>query len=188
MTDTLISIVGTTMVPIGDLKPYARNPRAGDIDAIADSIRTHGMFRHLVVNRRDNTVLAGNHLLHAAHDVGVTAVPVAYVDVDDKEAARIVLVDNRTSDLGGYDQGLPLNLLDDLRATDVALDGTGYSQQDLDDLTVRVSDQLATDLIIQTPPIPERFTVLVECESKDAQDSVLDRLRVQGLNCRAMTT
>ncbi len=188
VADAMITIVGTAMVPIGNLKPHARNPRAGDVDAIAESMRAHGMFRHLVVNKRDNVVLAGNHSLHAAHDAGLEVVPVSYVDVDDEEAARIVLVDNRTSDIAKTDSGLLLRLLDDLRGTELELSGTGYEQQDLDDLTVRVSDQLATDLSIQTPPIPERFTVLVECESKDAQDMVLDRLRAQGLNCRAMTT
>lgn len=175
-------------VDIRALRPFARNPRNGDIDAIAESLEVRGQYKAIVARAGTNEILAGNHVYAAAMQLAWPELATTFVDVSDDEAARIVLVDNRTSDRGRYDSGLLLNLLDDLHATDIQLDGTGYSQQDLDDLTVRVSDQLAKDLNTQTPPIPERFTVLVECESKDAQAMVLDRLRAQGLQCRAMTT
>lgn len=49
------------------------------------------------------------------------------IDVDDDEAARIVLVDNRASDKGSYDLEGLAGLLGDLSD----LDGTGYSDADL---------------------------------------------------------
>jgi site-specific DNA-methyltransferase (adenine-specific) len=117
-------------VPVTSLRSYPGNPRRSDVEAIRESIRQHGIYRHIVVNRRDSTVLAGNHLLEAAEAEGYLEVPVSYVDVDEEEAARIVLVDNRLSDLGSYDEVDLLALIN--RLPD--LSGTGYSQDDLDAL------------------------------------------------------
>ncbi|WP_369354625.1 hypothetical protein [Streptomyces sp. cg2] len=53
-----------------------------------------------------------------------------WLDVDDDTAAKIVIVDNRTSDLAGYDTILLADILQDLPD----LQGTGYDQEQLDQL------------------------------------------------------
>ncbi len=122
-----IAILETRSVPLKDLSPYPANPRNGDIDLIRGSIRAHGQYRAMVVNKRSMQVLAGNHLLHAMLAEDFTEGLCHFVDVDDEEAARIVLVDNRASDVGTYDEGLLAQLLESL--PDLA--GTGYDDQDL---------------------------------------------------------
>ncbi|WP_432008854.1 ParB/RepB/Spo0J family partition protein [Streptomyces bacillaris] len=122
-------------VPVADLAPYHRNPRTGDLDAIAESLSTHGQYRAIVVNRgsltgRPNEVLAGNHTLEAARKLGWDKIAVTWLDVDDEAAAKIVVVDNRTSDLAGYDTALLADILTDLPD----LQGTGYDQEQLDQL------------------------------------------------------
>lgn len=117
-------------VPIGSVKPYARNPRRGDVTAIRDSLARHGQYRPIVVNRRTSEVLAGNHTLRAARELGWEQVAVTFVDADEDEAARIVLVDNRLSDIAGYDDQVLADLLGQLPE----LDGTGYQPADLDRL------------------------------------------------------
>lgn len=123
-------------VPVGELQHYRRNPRRGDVDAIADSLQAHGQYRPVVVNRRTNEVLAGNHTLQAARQLGWDEIAATYVDVDDDEAARIVLVDNRSNDIAGYDDSELLALLEDLPT----LDGTGYDEDALADLVAAVAE------------------------------------------------
>lgn len=125
-------------MPVGDLRTFHMNPRQGNVKAIAESLTINGQYRAICVNRgtytgRPNEVLAGNHTLIAARDLGWEAVDVTYVDVDNDQAARIVAVDNRSADLGEYDTRLLAELLTELPD----LDGTGFEPGDLDAL-VRV--------------------------------------------------
>lgn len=135
------------LVPLADLHNYHRNPRRGSVGAIRNSLLVNGQYRPLIVNRgthtgRPNEVLAGNHTLRALRDLagedptrwGKAAV--WFIDVDDDQAARIVAADNRTADLGGYDDRLLAELLSDLPD----LDGTGYDPGDLDDLIASLEE------------------------------------------------
>ncbi|MFF4504802.1 ParB/RepB/Spo0J family partition protein [Streptomyces sp. NPDC001401] len=122
-------------VPIDDLVAYYRNPRTGDVDAIAESLRVNGQYKAIVVNRgthtgRPNEILAGNHTWAATKELGWEQIAATWVDVNDEDAARIVVVDNRTSDLAGYDSELLADILEDLPD----LGGTGYDQNALDKL------------------------------------------------------
>jgi len=85
-------------------------------------------------------VLAGNHTLIAALALGWDQLAATYVDVDDEQAARIVLVCNRASDLGRYDDADLLEILKELDATEAGLGGTGYADDDLDDLLALLSE------------------------------------------------
>lgn len=125
-----VTVLETKAVPLASLRPYPANPRNGDVDLIRESVRAHGQYRAMVVNRRTMEVLAGNHLLHAMLAEGFTEGLAHFVDVDDEEAARIVLIDNRASDLARYDDGLLAQLLESLPD----LDGTGYDAQALAEL------------------------------------------------------
>jgi hypothetical protein len=114
-----------------DLTPHPRNPRNGDVEVIASSLAAHGQYRPIVVSR-DGVILAGNHTYAAALALGWTEILTWRLDLDsnDPRATAILLADNRTSDLGRYDEGLLLDLLKEMPV----LDGTGYTPDDLDDL------------------------------------------------------
>jgi ParB-like chromosome segregation protein Spo0J len=122
--DTLASLV----VPVDGLVPYPSNPRKGNLQVIVDSLERHGQYRPIVVRAKTFEVLAGNHTLAAAKALGWHEIAATFVDCTDDEAARIVLVDNRTNDLGRYDDELLANVLASLPD----LDGTGYDADDLD--------------------------------------------------------
>jgi hypothetical protein len=117
-------------VPISELRAHPRNPRRGDLEAIKESLERHGQYRPVVANRRTNEVLAGNHTLLAARALGFERIAVSYVDVDDDQAKRILLADNRTNDLAGYDGHALVELLEELPE----LEGTGYDRAALDEL------------------------------------------------------
>lgn len=122
-------------VAIDDLQPYGTNPRRGNITTIAESLAEHGQYRPIVVRRETSEVLAGNHTLAAARSLGWTEIAATYVDCDAETAAKIVLVDNRSNDLAGYDDQLLAQILTGLE--DLA--GTGYDQRDLDELLASLS-------------------------------------------------
>lgn len=122
-------------LPIADLQPFHGNPRRGNVHAIKESLARLGQFRPIVVNAgnhtgRPNEVLAGNHTMQAAKQLGWTELEAHLIDVDEDKAARIVAADNRIGDLGSYDDEALAELLSSLPD----LDGTGYETADLDEL------------------------------------------------------
>ena len=59
-------------VPIDSLTPYQDNPRRGDLEAIKESLAANSQYRPIVASRRTGEVLAGNHTLRAAEQLGWT--------------------------------------------------------------------------------------------------------------------
>jgi len=93
-------------VPVGVLRPHPRNPRRGDIRLIAGSLSRNGQYRPILVQRSSNVILAGHHTWQAAQLLGWTHIAVLPIDVDDDAALRLLLMDNRSSDVADYDPGL----------------------------------------------------------------------------------
>lgn len=112
------------------IEPHPKSPRRGNVKAILESIRANGTYRPIIVQLSTGYILAGSHLWRALVEDGAELVPVTYVDVDDTTASRILLADNRISDLGEYDEELLTQILGELPS----LDGTGYTQSDLNTL------------------------------------------------------
>lgn len=129
--------LGALLEPIGNVSLHPENPRRGDVQVIRDSLTTNGLYRPLVAQRSTGFVLAGNHTLRALQDLGAERVPVTWVEVDDHDAARIILADNRSSDLGGYDVTALAEVMNGLGPD--AFVGTGYAEADLDQLLVDLS-------------------------------------------------
>nr|WP_243848626.1 DNA methyltransferase [Lysinibacter cavernae] len=137
---------------------YHRNPRKGDVSAIAESLRARGQYKPLVVNRGSvtglrNEILAGNHTFRAAVSLGWESIEVVLVDVSADEAAQIVLTDNRIADLGGYDDAQLLDLLEAVSS----LDGTGYAVADVDVLALEFRPPASLtdpDEVPDTPTAP----------------------------------
>jgi site-specific DNA-methyltransferase (adenine-specific) len=140
------------MVPIAELRPYDRNPRRGSVEAIRESLERNGQYRPVVVNRRSGEVLAGNHTLAAATQLGWSEIAATYVSVDAEQAKRIVLADNRTNDLAGYDEGLLAELLNELPD----LTGTAYDEDSLSELLDSVAPALPDEDEVPPPPVTPR--------------------------------
>jgi DNA modification methylase len=121
------------LVPVDALKPHPRNPRRGDTVVIAESIIQNGFYGAVVAQKGTGLILAGNHRWKAAKDAGATEIPVVWVEADDKQALRILLADNRTNDLAGYDDKALADLLSQV-IEGGGLTGTGYDQAAVDEL------------------------------------------------------
>lgn len=119
------------------LSTHPRNPRQGDVGAIYTSIKQHGVYTPVVAQRSTGHILVGNHRFRAMLDAGLTKIPVIWRDVDDETGLKIMLADNRASDLATNDDEALLALLQALPD----LDGTLYDGDDLDDLAMLLEGQ-----------------------------------------------
>jgi site-specific DNA-methyltransferase (adenine-specific) len=128
--------------PIAQLKPHPQNVRQGDVGAISLSLEQHGQYRPIVVQQSTGFILAGNHTYKAAKALKWKDIAATYVDVDDEQALRILLIDNRANDLASYDDSALVEMLKALMDTELKLDGTGFDPSDL--------DQLLKDLEMET--------------------------------------
>lgn len=116
--------------PLNDVVPHPSNPRKGDVEKIAKSIREHGFHGALVVQTSRKRIIVGEHRWRAAQIVGLDAVPMDWKDVDDQKALEIMLADNRASDSADYDSPDLAALLESLPDPSAAL----WDQPDVDAL------------------------------------------------------
>jgi hypothetical protein len=131
-----------TIVDIDSVQTHPKNVRQGDIGAISESLKAHGQYRPIVVDRRTNRILAGNHTWKAAKALGWAEISAGFIETkDDDEALRILLADNRTTDLASYDDAELVNLLKDLAETDDGLIGTAFDGDALDQLLMDLEQE-----------------------------------------------
>lgn len=144
-------------LPLQLLRHHPDNPRRGDVARIMDSLRAHGQYKPLVVVQDTEattyTVLAGNHTLDALTRLAEQrgeAEPTAacwVIDVDDTQAKKIMLADNRTSDHSDYNSPILADLLIELDD----LQGTGWTDQDLTQLLEGTQDSDLSALDVDEP-------------------------------------
>ena len=149
MTEQILPME-VTRVPTQHITPHPDNARQGNTDLIAQSLEHNGQYRPLVVQKSTGHVLAGNHTLAAAHQLGWTQVAATFIDVDDTAAKKILLADNKTSDEATYDDQLLAQLLSDLDTTH----GTGFTDEETDDLLAALEEQPDPTPLTPPPPTP----------------------------------
>lgn len=128
-------------VAIDTLNRYPDNPRFGNVPKIMESIEANGQFRPLLVQESTKQILVGNHTWEALKGLGRKKVIVDFIDCTDAEAKRIVIADNRASDLASYDEPRLAEILTDLQE-DEGLAGTGFEDDDLARIVANVSGEV----------------------------------------------
>jgi hypothetical protein len=114
-------------IDIDAIKEHPNNPRKGDDRAVGESIARNGFFGAVLVQKSTGYVIAGNTRFRVMSEEGMATIPGFWVDCDDEVATRIMLADNRTSDLAFYDDEALFALLKTLVESE-GLDGTGYDR------------------------------------------------------------
>lgn len=148
-------------VLIESLDPLPGNPRRGDVEAVARSYEMFGQRKPVVAQRQGDhgVVIAGNHQLAAARKLGWDRLAVIFVDDDDPTAHAFALADNHTSDLGGYDDELLAQMIQEVSDYDAKLlAATSYSDDDLArllaDLTTEFTPRTDPDAVPEPPNVP----------------------------------
>lgn len=139
MSDILGDLAGFA-TNVDDLRTLPGNPRRGDVAAVARSLAAFGQRKPIVARRSDGVVIAGNHTLAAAKSLGWERIAVVWTDDDDVTAKAYALADNRTAELGGYDDTELAALIGEVHDVDhELLDATGWTDEDLDALLEKIS-------------------------------------------------
>jgi ParB-like chromosome segregation protein Spo0J len=125
--------------PIDNLTPDPQNARRGDVAAIRRSLNVFGQRKPVIVRqtgtdaegRPTGIVMAGNHTLSAAAELGWDHVAAIFVSDDATTAKAYALADNRTAELASWDTEQLTATLRELGADDFEMDALGWSPDDL---------------------------------------------------------
>jgi DNA modification methylase len=135
-TPTLLPSLTVDEAPIDDLRPDPANPRRigeDELDALERSLRQFGFVQPVLARREDQTVIGGHQRLVAARRLGLTTVPVTWLDISVEQARVLGLALNKIS--GSWDEQLLARLLADLQvAPDVDLTLSGFGEDEIGDL------------------------------------------------------
>ena len=106
---------GQGLVPLEKLLPRPQPRRRfeeASLQALAESVRAHGVLEPLLVRPLGDgryEVIAGERRLRAAALAGLREVPVVVLEVDEKEATAIALVENlQREDLNPFEETVAL--------------------------------------------------------------------------------
>lgn len=162
------------------IERHPKNARRGDISRIVESIKANGFFTPLVVQKSTNYILVGNHRFEAAKETGMSTVPVVFVECDDRQARRIMLADNKTSDRGAYDKDALAVLLQETLG-DGGLLGTAFDATEVDKLLQETAAGPAptVDQFDLLPYERTFFLVAGPLSAHNAIASTLNQLRLE---------
>jgi len=161
-------------MPIGNIRPYARNPRKNDsaVDAVAASLREFG-WRNPIVVDENHVIICGHTRLKAAQKLGMVEVPVhVATDLPAEKVAALRLADNKTGELAEWD----FEKLD-LELADIDLDMTEFGF---------IENNNAENMDQELPN--EKYSLLIEFDSENDQKKIYDELAGRGLKCKILTT
>lgn len=146
-------------MPIGDLTPWADNPRdnAAAVPEVAKSITRFGFASPIIARPIEGgfEIIAGHTRHQAALSLGLDRVPVRVMDLDPTDAKLLALADNKVGEIATWSDGLG-DLLKSLEADGIDLDGLGFGDDEL------------TELLAPLPIEPDG----TEDEVPDVQDEV----------------
>lgn len=120
-------------LPLGQIIPYARNPRRNDkaVAAVAASIAEFGWRQPIVVDE-NMVVLAGHTRLEAARQLGLETAPVHVAGgLTEAQARAFRIMDNRSAQNAEWDDELLGLELGDLLEAEFDLGLTGFTEEEI---------------------------------------------------------
>jgi DNA modification methylase len=132
----------------------AREHGEENLEAITASLKRFGQAEPLVVQKASGRVIGGNGRLVAMRKLAWRECDIVEVDIDDLTATALAIALNRTGELATWDEPALAKLLEELRTND-ALDGVGYSTEDLDTLVAELEAAGGGEFAGDADDVPE---------------------------------
>jgi len=211
MMDNAYSDSAAEWVRADSLRPWTRNPRRNDAAAkdVARSLIRFG-FGAPIVARPNGEIISGHTRLKAvamlpglyrkatvaeretwAPDAVQLAtaehplVPVRMMDLTEQQAHALALVDNKLGELATWDMGTLTDILRDLEADGAALDGLGWTDEEIKALMEPDAPGESGDGDGGEQAMQGTYAVLVTCTDERHQRTLLETFAEEGLECRA---
>lgn len=183
MIDKIDEAIRDLAIDIDLLKPLENNARRGNVEAITASYNKFGQLKPIVAVRdNDGTlvVIAGNHQLQAAKNLGWDQIATSIVDLNSDDALAFALADNRISDLGSTDADALYEAISSVAGTDADFfDLLGWDEfavavieneviENEFDREIRGSNDgwVAPEIVISESPVPIEHTGSVDDEEE----------------------
>jgi ParB family chromosome partitioning protein len=144
---------GQRRVPVEFLRPNPRNPRRRfddtELDELSASIRTKGILQPILVRTVSGApdayeIIAGERRWRAAQRAGLHDVPVLFLEINDKEALEIAIIENV--------QRADLNPLEEAMGYDSLIEQFSYAQAELAKIVGKSRSYIANTLRLMKLP------------------------------------
>lgn len=168
----------TVNINDGRLTLHPRNPNTGDIGAIAESINANGFAGAILAQQTTGHIVAGNHRYIAAQQLGMTEVPVIWLNITDNQALRLLVADNELTRKGTFHEDQLTMVLAEL-ASHNELEGSGFDGDDLDDLLNKLNEDDTK------PPTPPSYRIALTFPNAEERDQAMRDLQDAGYACKA---
>ncbi len=146
--------IAIEMLPIDDLVPYEKNPRAhppSQIAKLAGSIREFGFIVPAVIDK-DNVIVAGHGRLLGAKEAGLRIAPCIRAEhLSPTQIKAFRLADNRSAQDSSWLDDILKDELGALAALDFDMALTGFDDRELQKLLIGAEDMERAE---ETPPVP----------------------------------
>jgi ParB family chromosome partitioning protein len=150
---------GQRRVPVEFLRPNPRNPRRHfndmELDELSTSIRAKGILQPILVRAVSGApdayeIIAGERRWRAAQRAGLHDVPVLLLEIGDKEALEIAIIENV--------QRADLNPLEEAMGYDSLIEQFSYAQADLAKIVGKSRSHIANTLrLMKLPESVKRY-------------------------------
>ncbi|MCC9750481.1 ParB N-terminal domain-containing protein, partial [Streptococcus agalactiae] len=121
-------------VDIDSIKPYQKNARLNDGDAVekvAASIKEFGFQQPILVDE-NNVIITGHTRLKAAKSLGIDKIPISHaIGLTDEQIKAYRLADNRVAEFSMWDFDLLESEIEELTTIDMSKFGFDLSIDDL---------------------------------------------------------
>lgn len=187
-------------VPLEKVKQWPRNPKDHDTEAIEESVERFGFIQPLVMDEKTGRLVAGHgrlEVLARMKKVGMkppTRVKVKGTDWlvpvlrgvrfrNEKEAQAYVIADNRTVELGGWDEQVLVELLGELKDDEHGLKGVGYDEDDMESLMAFISmvdkqDDSKMKALDDFEEPDKAYRIIVTCNTKEEVETLQEAIGV----------
>jgi ParB-like chromosome segregation protein Spo0J len=163
---------------LSDIKPNPSNPRIIKDEKFAKLVQSIKDFpqmlelRPIVINS-DNIVLGGNMRLRACKEAGLKEVPVMRADdLTPEQQAEFIIKDN--VGFGEWDWEMLANQWEAEKLNDWGLDVPDF----------KVADEEEPDM---SDEIKSLYRIEVICKDEEHQETVYNKLLMEGFECRILT-
>ena len=168
---------------ISDLNLFPKNSRThsdDQIEQIAQSIKQFG-FTNPVLIDENNTVVAGHGRVLAACTLDMVELPcVILKELSEAQRRAYVIADNKLALNAGWDIDILLSEIELLKDDGFDIGLTGFSLDELDHFTNKETPKDFCDEESHSV-----FEIIIECDSKEEQESLLKKFKKQGLKSLA---